>query len=92
MSHALASPLDGVGSAGSDLTDEVIELRFLTEENSALAREILLRELTPLAPTGWKAAFDLSLDRQELAIRTPKKNETHHGQEVLVAREVRIRA
>jgi hypothetical protein len=67
-------------------------LRLLTQKNSAFAREIFFGEFAALAATSWEARFDLAFDSQESAVGVPKKNQTHHRQEIFVAGKIRIRA
>ena len=58
--------------------DQIIKLRLLSKEDRPLAREVLLRELSPLPAAAGKALFDLAFDPQEPAVGMPQKDETHH--------------
>ena len=72
--------------------DEAIELGLRAQEDSALAREVLLRDRALPAAAGREGSLDLVLHGQIAAVGVAQEHQAHHRQEVLVAGVVGIGA
>ena len=89
----LHGPDDGPGAVlAVGQCDEVVKLGFCLEEDSAFLGEVLLGECPSLAAARGQVSFDVVSDRQVATVGVAQEDEAHDGEEVLVARVVRVGA
>src|ERR1700730_6196952 len=60
------------------------------EENRPTPREVLFRERAGLSPALWQSRLNFRFGREKPTVGMAEEDQAHHGQEIFIAREIRI--